>query len=231
MRTIGLLGGMSWESSIEYYRIVNETVRDRLGGTHSARSVMVSVDFHEIEEMQQRGDWEAATVAMIDGARAVEAGGADCLVICTNTMHLMADEVQAAVGIPLLHIADATAEAVRAAGIRTVALLGTRFTMERDFYRGRLETRHGLDVRIPDAEDRTVVHDVIYEELVRGIVRDESRDRYLDVIDRLVAGGAEGVIAGCTEIELLVTADDVAVPYFPTTRLHAEAAADWALTH
>jgi aspartate racemase len=146
-------------------------------------------------------------------------------------MHLMADEVQAAVGIPLLHIADTTAEAVLAAGIHTAALLGTRFTMEQDFYRGRLEARHGLDVRVPDTEGRTVVHDVIYEELVRGIVRDESRDRYLGIIDRLVADGAEGVIAGCTEIELLVTADDVAVPYFPTTRLHAEAAADWALTH
>ncbi|MCB2224204.1 MAG: aspartate/glutamate racemase family protein [Actinobacteria bacterium] len=229
MRTIGMLGGMSWKSSIEYYRIVNEAVRDRLGGTHSAKSVMVSVDFHEIEAMQQRGDWEAATAAMVAGARAVEAGGADVLLICTNTMHLMADEVQDAIGIPMLHIADATAAAVRAAGVEVVALLGTRFTMEQDFYRGRLAGRHGLDVRIPDDAGRAVVHDVIYDELVRGIVRDESRRAYLDIIDGLVAEGAQGVIAGCTEIELLVAPGDVAVPYFPTTRIHAEAAVDWAL--
>lgn len=229
MRTIGMLGGMSWKSSIEYYRIVNEAVRDRLGGTHSAKSVMVSVDFHEIEAMQQRGDWEAATTAMVAGARAVEAGGADVLLICTNTMHLMADEVQDAIGIPMLHIADATAAAVRAAGVEVVALLGTRFTMEQDFYRGRLAGRHGLDVRIPDDAGRAVVHDVIYDELVRGIVRDESRRAYLDIIDGLVAEGAQGVIAGCTEIELLVAPGDVAVPYFPTTRIHAEAAVDWAL--
>lgn len=229
MRTIGMLGGMSWKSSIEYYRIVNEAVRDRLGGTHSAKSVMVSVDFHEIEAMQQRGDWEAATAAMVAGALAVEAGGADVLLICTNTMHLMADEVQDAIGIPMLHIADATAAAVRAAGVEVVALLGTRFTMEQDFYRGRLAGRHGLDVRIPDDAGRAVVHDVIYDELVRGIVRDESRRAYLDIIDGLVAEGAQGVIAGCTEIELLVAPGDVAVPYFPTTRIHAEAAVDWAL--
>ncbi|MBU1493443.1 MAG: aspartate/glutamate racemase family protein [Actinobacteria bacterium] len=228
MKTIGLLGGMSWESSVEYYRIINEETRRRLGGTHSARSVMVSVDFHEIEALQHRNEWEAATRAMIDGARAVEAGGADCLVICTNTMHRMADEVQAAVGIPLLHIADATAAAVKAAGITTVALLGTRFTMEHDFYRRRLE-RHGLEVRVPDAAGRAVVHGVIYNELVRGVVRDSSRDRYLSIIESLVGKGAEGVIAGCTEIELLVTAADVTVPYFPTTRLHAEAAVEWAL--
>ncbi|MBU1226529.1 MAG: aspartate/glutamate racemase family protein [Actinobacteria bacterium] len=228
MKTIGLLGGMSWESSVEYYRIINEETRRRLGGTHSARSVMVSVDFHEIEALQHRDEWEAATRAMIDGARAVEAGGADCLVICTNTMHRMADEVQAAVGIPLLHIADATAAAVKAAGITTVALLGTRFTMEHDFYRRRLE-RHSLEVRVPDAAGRAVVHGVIYNELVRGVVRDSSRDRYLSIIESLVGKGAEGVIAGCTEIELLVTAADVTVPYFPTTRLHAEAAVEWAL--
>ncbi|MFH2073145.1 MAG: aspartate/glutamate racemase family protein [Actinomycetota bacterium] len=228
MKTIGLLGGMSWESSVEYYRIINEETRRRLGGAHSARSVMVSVDFHEIEALQHRDDWEAATRAMIDGARAVEAGGADCLVICTNKMHRMADEVQASVGIPLLHIADTAAAAVNAAGITTVALLGTRFTMEHDFYRGRLE-RHSLEVRVPDEAGRAVVHGVIYDELVRGVVREASRRRYLAIIDGLVDQGAEGVIAGCTEIELLVTAADVTVPYFPTTRLHAEAAVEWAL--
>jgi len=229
MKSIGLLGGMSWESSIEYYRIINEEVRRRLGGNHSAPSVMVSVDFHEIEAMQHRDDWDAATTAVIDAAQAVERGGADCLVICTNTMHRMADEVQDAIGIPLLHIADATATAVKSAGVGVVALLGTHFTMEQDFYRGRLGQKHGLDVRIPSPEGRTVIHDVIYDELVKGIVRNASRDRYLEIIEDLVESGAEGVIAGCTEIELLVQASDVPVPYFPTTRLHAEAAVDWAL--
>ena len=229
MRTIGLLGGMSWESSIEYYRIINQETRRRLGGTHSAKSVMVSVDFHEIEEMQHRGDWEVATAAMVAGARAAQAGGADCLVICTNTMHRMASEVQEAIDIPLLHIADATGEAVGAAGIGTVALLGTRFTMEHAFYRGRLEERHGLEVLIPDEAGRALVHDVIYQELVRGVVADASRAGYLEIIDGLVDRGAGGVIAGCTEIELLVTPDDVDVAYVPTTRLHAEAAVAWAL--
>jgi len=231
MRIIGLLGGMSWESSIEYYRIINEEVRRRLGGTHSAKSVMYSVDFHEIEDMHLRDDWEAATLAMIDVARSVETAGADLLVICTNTMHRTADEVQAAIGIPLLHIADATADAVDAAGIRSVALLGTRFTMEHDFYRGRLQQRRGLDVRIPDEAGRTIVHDVIYNELVKGVIRDDSRAAYLSIIDQLITGGAQGVIAGCTEIELLVKPDDVTVPYFPTARIHAVAAVDWALTH
>ncbi len=229
MKTIGLLGGMSWESSIEYYRIINEEIRRRLDGTHSAKSVMYSVDFHEIEDMQRRGDWEAATRAMIDGARSVEAAGAECLVICTNTMHLMADDVQEAIGIPLLHIADATADVVHATGIGTVALLGTRFTMEHDFYRGRLEQRHGLEVLIPDDHGRTIVHDIIYGELVRGVVDATSRTACLSIIDSLMADGAEGVIAGCTEIELLVEPDDVDVPYFPTTRIHAMAAVDWAL--
>ncbi len=229
MRTIGLLGGMSWESSLHYYRIINETVRDRLGGTHSAKSVMVSVDFHEVESLQERGDWEAATSLMIEAARAVEAGGGECLVICTNTMHRMADEVQAAIGVPIIHIADATATAVRAAGIGTVALLGTRYTMEQDFYRGRLEHVHGLEVVIPDEPDRTTVHDVIYDELVKGVVRAESRAQYLEIIGDLAGAGAQGVIAGCTEIELLVEPQHVDLPYFPTTRLHAEAAVDWAL--
>ncbi|MDX1690046.1 MAG: aspartate/glutamate racemase family protein [Acidimicrobiia bacterium] len=229
MRTIGLLGGMSWESSAEYYRIVNETVRDRLGGNHSARTVLWSVDFHDVETLQAAGAWDEAARLMVEAARRIEAAGADLLVICTNTMHRMADEVQAAIGIPILHIADATAAAVRDEGIGTVALLGTRYTMEQDFYRGRLEDRHGLTVVVPREPDRTVVHDVIYDELVRGVVRDESRDRYLGIIAGLVADGAEGVVAGCTEIELLVEQRHVDVPYFPTTRLHAEAAVDAAL--
>lgn len=229
MKTIGLLGGMSWESSAEYYRILNEEVRERLGGTHSARSVMFSVDFHEIEALQERGDWDAATAVMIDGARRIEAAGAELLVICTNTMHRMADDVQAAIDIPLIHIADATAVAIHRAGIGRVALLGTRYTMEQDFYRGRLEQRHGLEILVPDEPDRTTVHDVIYDELVRGVVDEGSRRRYLEIIDRLVAAGGEGVIAGCTEIELLVEPHHVAVPYFPTTRLHALAAVDAAL--
>ncbi len=230
MRTIGLIGGMSWESSIEYYRIINEEVRRRLGGTHSAKSVMYSVDFHEIEAMQHRGDWPSATSAMVDAARSIERGGAECVVICTNTMHRMADEVQSAIDIPLLHIADATAAAISAADVNVVGLLGTRFTMEQDFYRGRLQQLHGLDVRIPGADERTEVHRVIYEELVLGRVESSSRARYLDVISTLVNEGAEGVIAGCTEIELLISADDVDVPFFPTTRLHAEAAVEWALS-
>jgi aspartate racemase len=229
MRTIGLLGGMSWESSLHYYRVINETVRDRLGGTHSAKSVMLSVDFHDVEALQERGDWDAATSLMIASGQAVEAGGGECLVICTNTMHLMADEVQAAIDIPLIHIADATAAAIKAAGVSSVALLGTRYTMEQDFYRGRLESRPGLDVAIPDDAGRAVVHDVIYDELVKGVVDADSRTRYLGIIDSLVEGGAQGVIAGCTEIELLVEPHHVTVPYFPTTQLHAEAAVEWAL--
>lgn len=229
MRTIGLLGGMSWESSVEYYRIINEEVRRRLGGTHSAKSIMYSVDFQEIESLQHDGRWTELTTKMVAAAKNVESGGADCLVICTNTMHRMAEEVQAAIGIPLIHIADATADAVKAANVQSVALLGTRFTMEEDFYRGRLESRHGLDVRVPDAAARTTIHRVIYEELVTGIVSDSSRQAYLDIIGELTAAGAQGVIAGCTEIELLVKPHHVDVPYFPTTRIHAAAAVDWAL--
>jgi aspartate racemase len=229
MRTIGLLGGMSWESSIEYYRIINEEVRARLGGTHSARSVMYSVDFHQIQQMQAAGDWATATKAMVEAGRLVQSGGAGCLLICANTMHLMAEEVQAAIDIPLLHIADATADAVRASSIRSVALLGTRYTMEQDFYRGRLEDRHELEVLTPDAADRQIIHDVIYDELVQGTVKDRSRREFLRIIESLVNSGAQGVIAGCTEIELLVGPEHVSVPYFPTTRLHALAAVEWSL--
>ncbi len=230
MRTIGLLGGMSWESTAEYYRIINETVRERLGGTHSARLMLHSVDFHEIEQFQHNDQWELATEAMIVGARSVVAGGAECLVICTNTMHRMADDVQEAIDIPLLHIADGTAAAVIAADVHRPGLLGTRFTMEHDFYRGRLEQLHGLDVVVPDDDDRTTIHDVIYEELIFGVTTEASKAAYLEVIGRLNDAGADGVIAGCTEIELLVTAEDLEIAYFPTTRLHAEAAVDWALS-
>ncbi|GHF50501.1 aspartate racemase [Streptomyces mashuensis] len=228
MRTIGLIGGMSWESTAEYYRLLNEFTRDRLGGLHSARCVLHSVDFAEIERLQVEGRWTEAGEILAGAARSLEAAGADFLLICTNTMHKVADQVAAAVSVPLLHLADATADAVRAAGVRRVGLLGTAFTMEQDFYRGRL-AGHGLDVRVPDAEGRALVHRVIYEELCLGIVREDSRAAYRKVIDGLVADGAEGIVLGCTEIELLVTADDSPVPVFPTARLHAEAAVRTAL--
>ena len=229
MKTIGLLGGMSWESSIEYYRIINETVKERLGGLHSAKSVMYSVDFAEIEKLQHAGDWEALTQAMIDAAKRIEMGGADILLICTNTMHKMAPEVADAVGIPLLHIADATAMAVEARGLETVGLLGTRFTMEGDFYRGKLERDHELKVLIPNETNREGVHRIIYDELVKGIIREESRKVYIKVIDDLQKRGAQGVILGCTEIPLLVKQKDVPIPIFDTTTIHAQAAVDWAL--
>lgn len=229
MKTIGLLGGMSWESSIEYYRIINETVKERLGGLHSAKSLMYSVDFAEIEKLQHAGDWEALTQAMIGAAKKVEKGGADLLVICTNTMHKMAPEVSAAIDIPLLHIADATASVIKAQHLQTVGLLGTRFTMEGEFYRGKLEKDHGLKVLIPDDKGRESVHRIIYDELVKGVIREKSRKAYLDVIADLETRGAEGVILGCTEIPLLVKQEDVSIPIFDTTTIHAQAAVDWAL--
>ena len=228
MKRIGLLGGMSWESSVEYERIINRAVRARLGGTHSADLVIRSYDFATIEGLQEAGDWAGAGALLAADARLLQAAGAEAIVLCTNTMHVVAPAIEAAVGVPVLHIADATADAVLAAGVTDVALLGTRYTMEQDFYRGRL-ARRGLRVLVPDEPDRTTVHAVIYDELVRGVVNESSRRAYLDVIDRLLARGAQGVIAGCTEIELLVTPAHVAVPYFPTTRLHAEAAAAFAL--
>jgi aspartate racemase len=229
MKTIGLLGGMSWESSIEYERLINQEVRRRLGGNHSADLLIRSYDFAEIEALQERGDWAAAGALLAADAQRLQRAGAGLIVLCTNTMHRVAGVVEDAVDVPFLHLADTTARAVRQAGLGRVALLGTRYTMEQDFYRGRLEQRHGIAVMVPDAADRAVVHDVIYRELVRGIVREDSRRAYLDIIGRLVAAGAEGVIAGCTEIELLVTPGDVQCPYFPTTRLHALAAVDAAL--
>jgi aspartate racemase len=228
MRTIGLLGGMSWESSALYYQIVNEAVRERLGGYHSARVVMSSVDFAEVEAMQAAGEWEAAGELLAAEAKALEAAGADCLVLCTNTMHKVAGAIEAATSVPLIHIVDVTAAAILEAGITRVALLGTRFTMEQPFVRERLAS-HGLDVIVPEGEDLETVHAVIYDELVHGVVRDESRAAYVDVVARLAAQGAEGVILGCTEIELLIGPDDVEVPVFATTRLHALAAVDFAL--
>lgn len=228
MRKIGLLGGMSWESSQLYYQLVNEAVAQRLGGFHSARVVLASVDFAEVEAMQSRGAWDEAATLLADEARGLVAAGAECVLLCTNTMHLVADQVQAAVGVPLLHLADVTAEAVLAAGLGTVALLGTRFTMEQAFYRDRL-AGHGVRTLVPDADGRTTVHEVIYSELVHGVVREESRARYREVIEELVARGAEGVVLGCTEIELLVRNEDAPVPVFPTTRLHAAAAVEFAL--
>ena len=227
-RVIGMLGGMSWESSAEYYRLVNEVVRERLGGLHSARCVLASVDFAVIEELQVAGRWDEAGGILAREAVSIEAAGAELLLLCTNTMHKVADRIQAAIGIPLLHIADVTAEAVTAAGLSTIGLLGTAFTMEQDFYRDRLAT-HGLTVLIPPPQDRSEVHRIIYDELCLGIVRDESRGRYQGVMARLVAAGAQGIILGCTEIELLIGQGDSPVPVFPTTRLHLEAAVDLAL--
>jgi aspartate racemase len=223
------MGGMSWESSAEYYRIINQTVRDRLGGVHSARCLMWSFDFSQIEALQHAGHWDAATMLLIEAAQRLERGGADFFLLCTNTMHRMADQVSAAVRIPLLHIADPTAECIRTHGIKTVGLLGTAFTMEQDFYKGRLKDRFGLDVLVPDAEDRVQVHRIIYDELVKGRIEESSRDAYRAVIRRLVERGAQAVILGCTEIMLLVKPEDSPVPLFDTTRLHAEAAVDRAL--
>ena len=229
MKTIGLIGGMSWESSIEYYRIINETVRAKLGGLHSAKSIMYSVDFAEIETLQHQERWTEATALMIEAVQHVERGGADLVVICTNTMHKMADEVQEHIRIPLLHIADATAERIKAQGLEKIGLLGTRFTMEEDFYRGRLIDKHRLEVIVPTEEERELVHRIIYDELCVGQVRQASREQYATVIEHLVERGAGGIILGCTEISLLVGAGDSRVPLFDTTRIHAEAAVEYAL--
>ncbi|MEO0492404.1 MAG: aspartate/glutamate racemase family protein [Actinomycetota bacterium] len=228
MKTIGLLGGMSWESSIHYERMINEGVRAELGGTHSADLIVRSYDFAAIEAMQQAGDWDGAGALLASDARMLQDAGADVVALCTNTMHLCAPAIEAAIDVPFLHLADCTATAVVAAGVPRVALLGTRYTMEHDFYAGRL-VDHGLEVIVPDEPDRTTVHDIIFDELVRGVVRPESKAAYLDVIDRLLERGATGVIAGCTEIELLVGPADVAVAYFPTTALHADAVVAFAL--
>jgi aspartate racemase len=231
MKTIGLLGGMSWESSAEYYRLINEAVKAELGGLHSAQLLLYSVDFAAIERLQHVGDWDAAGAILADAARCLERGGADFLLLCTNTMHKVADAITQSVSIPLVHIADPTATAIRAARIGTVGLLGTRFTMEQEFYRGRLEGQYGLRVLVPNPADREAVHRIIYDELCLGQVREESRAEYRAIMARLVEQGAQGIILGCTEITLLVSAADATVPLFDTTRLHAEAAAALAMTN
>ena len=231
MKTIGLLGGMSWESSAIYYRVINEEVARRLGGLHSARSVMLSFNFQEIEALQHVGAWDVATQRLIEGAQSVEIAGADVLLICTNTMHMMADEVQAHIDIPLLHIADATAEHIRDRGLDRIGFLGTRFTMDMDFYKGRLKDLHGIDVLVPCPRDREMVDRIIYEELCKGIIKDSSRAEYKRIMETLVAHGAEGLILGCTEITLLVSQADASAPVFDSTRIHAEAAVHLALDH
>jgi aspartate racemase len=228
VKTIGLIGGLSWQSSAEYYRLINELAAERLGGLHSAPCVLYSVDFATIERLQAADEWEAAGTHLAHAASSVQAAGAELLVLCSNTMHKVAEQIEAAVDIPLLHLADVTAAAVLATTVTRVGLLGTSFTMEQDFYRDRLAS-HGLDVLAPEPEDRAIVHRVIYDELCHGLIRDESRREYQDVIERLTDRGAEGVILGCTEIELLISEADSPLPVFPTTRLHAQAAVDAAL--
>ena len=227
---IGLIGGMSWESTVIYYQLLNRLARQRLGGLHSARLLLWSFDFAEIEAHQAAGDWEAATNCMLDAARSLERGGAECIVICTNTMHKMAGEVQNAVDIPLIHIADATAVAIKAADVHHPLLLGTRFTMEQDFYKGHLKDNHGIGVLVPNEEERTSIHDIIYQELCQGEIRPASRHRYLDIVGNAVSAGADGVIFGCTEVGLLIGQDDLELPAFDTTELHAIAALDFALS-
>jgi aspartate racemase len=230
VKTIGLIGGMSWESTVLYYRVLNQTVKERLGGLHSAKVILYSVDFCEIEELQRAGNWARAGQALAAAARVLEVAGADILVLCTNTMHKVAPAIESAVGIPLVHIADPTALAIKHAGATTVGLLGTRFTMEQEFYRQRLEHGHGLKVLIPDNDDRTLIHRVIYDELCLGTVAESSRAEFLRIIDRLVERGAQAVILGCTEIALLIGQQDCALPLFDTTAIHARSAAEWALT-
>ncbi len=229
MRTLGLIGGMSWESTIPYYRQINEFVKERLGGLHSAKLVLYSVDFHNVERLQHAGDWDAAGQLLAGAARSVEMAGADCVVLCTNTMHKVAPAIEAAVRIPLLHIADPTAEVIKAAGFTIVGLLGTRFTMEQEFYRDRLTARHGLTVLTPSSADRDLVHRIIYEELCLGRLLPESRDVYRKVIGALIAQGAQAIILGCTEISLLISQIHSAVPLFDTTAIHALHAAAWSL--
>lgn len=230
VKVIGLIGGMSWESTVPYYREINETIKARLGGLHSAKLILYSVDFHDIERLQHAGDWEAAGAMLADAARSLQAAGADFLVVCTNTMHKVASHIEAAVDIPLFHIADPTADEIKDAGHSTVGLLGTRFTMEQAFYRDRLRERHGLDVLVPNAQDRDIVHRVIYEELCLGKVVEASRTAYRRIIAELATQGAQAIILGCTEISLLVDQRDSSIPLFDTTTLHARKAAEWALS-
>ena len=229
MKTIGLIGGMSWESTSEYYKIINETVKERLGGLNSAKCIMYSVDFEEIASLQHQGEWEKLTKLMIRFAQQLERAGADFIVICTNTMHKMAREIQDNINIPLLHIADATAERIKEQGLRKPGLLGTKFTMEEDFYKKRLKEKYNLDVMIPSNTDREIIDSVIYNELCLGIIRQSSKEKFKDIIRRLVSNGADGLILGCTEIPLLISQKDVEVPLFDTTAIHSKAAVEFAL--
>ena len=229
MKTIGLIGGMSWESSLEYYRIINEEVKKQVGGLHSAKSLMYSVDFAEIEQLQHNGEWDKATQLMVDAAKNLEKGGADFVIICTNTMHKMAKAVEEAISIPLLHIADPTAEAIKSQNLTKIALLGTKYTMEQDFYKGRLIDNFGLGVIVPDDADRQIIHHVIYNELCLGNIRTESKKQFIDIIEKLHQDGAQGVILGCTEIGILIKQEDVTIPVFDTTLIHAVAAVNLAL--
>lgn len=229
MKTLGLIGGMSWESTIPYYREINQTVKQVLGGLHSAKVIVFSVDFHEIEVLQRSGDWDSAGKILADAAQALERAGADMLVLCTNTMHKVAPAIEAAVSIPLFHIADPTAEEIKAHGYQRVALLGTRFTMEQAFYKDRLQQAHGLDVITPEEADRHIIHRIIYEELCLGSIQEASRQEYVRIIAGLIANGAQAIILGCTEISLLVNQSHASVPLFDTTALHARRAALWVL--
>lgn len=229
MKTIGMIGGMSWESTLDYYRYLNQSIKQRLGGLHSAQCLLYSVDFAEIEEFQHNGQWDLATGVMVKAAQRLERGEADCIIICTNTMHKMAPEVQQAVSIPVLHIVDALAAAIQAAGIHTIGLLGTRFTMEQDFYKGRLEKLHSIEVVVPDGPMRQEIHDIIYDELCLGNVREVSRQRMIQIIDSLQERGAQGVILGCTEIGMLIQQPNSKLPLFDSTLIHAQMAASFAL--
>ena len=229
MKTIGLLGGMSWESTVGYYREINEGVKQKLGGLHSAQIILYSVDFDPIEKLQRSGDWKATGNILANAARGVEDGGADFLLICTNTMHKVADQVENAVNIPLLHIADATADVLVQASVRKVGLLGTAFTMEQEFYKGRLSEKYGIDVVVPDASDRKLVHDIIYQELCLGLHKQSSKQKYIRIVDKLSEMGAEGVILGCTEIGMLISQNDTVATLYDTTKIHAAKAVEWAI--
>lgn len=229
MKTIGLIGGMSWESSAEYYRIINETMKARKGPLYSAKNLMYTVNFHEIEEMQHKGEWEKAGEVLVDATKRLERGGADCIVLCTNTMHKLASSIEAATKLPFIHIADATAEKIKAQGLKKIGLLGTGFTMEQEFYKGRLVEKYGLEVIVPDKTDRDIVHRVIYDELCQGKIEASSKAHYVRILQDLANKGTEGIILGCTEIMLLVGQGDSLVPVFDTTTIHAVAAVDFAL--
>lgn len=230
VKTVGMIGGMSWESTVSYYQALNEGIKAELGGLHSAKICLYSVDFSEIEALQHQGKWDETAVILSKAAQSVEAGGADCLLICTNTMHKVAPQIEANITIPILHIADATAEQLLSDGVTKVGLLGTRFTMEQDFYKRRLVDKFGIEVLVPNEDDRDVIHSVIYEELCQGVVNAESRERYLDVVDRLASQGAQAVILGCTEIALLINQNHTNVPLYDTTKIHADYAVKWAIS-